>query len=148
MLFRSASTLLVTNRSANKITKYRKYQDTIEGDYQFNKDYSIHFGYRYASRRDEQILTGFALNSNDPVAIPPEDEIETNHTNAFFAGFKARPVKNWTLYFDAEHGTADNVFTRIGNYDYTNVRVKSRYAPNRKVNFNLAVITKDNSNPS
>ena len=68
--------------------------------------------------------------------------------NAFFGGFKARPVKNWTIYFDAEHGTADNVFTRIGNYNYTNIRAKTRYAPNRKISFNLAVITKDNSNPS
>jgi len=144
----TTDTRTFVNLSANKITKYRKYQDTIEGDYQFNAHYSIHFGYRYGSRRDEQILTGFALNSNAPTLLTPEDEIETNHTNAFFGGFKARPVKNWTIYFDAEHGTADNVFTRIGNYDYTNIRAKSRYTPNRKVSFNLAVITKNNSNPS
>ncbi|HEY3025593.1 MAG TPA: hypothetical protein VGJ55_05550 [Pyrinomonadaceae bacterium] len=137
-----------TNLSVNKITKYRKYQDTVEGDYQFSKNYSIHFGYRYGSRRIEQILSGFALNSNAPTLLVPEDEVETNHTHAFIGGFKARPAKNWTIYFDAEHGTADNVFTRIGNYDYTNIRAKSRYAPNRKLSFNLAVITKDNSNPS
>jgi hypothetical protein len=40
------------------------------------------------------------------------------------------------------------VFTRIGNYDFTNVRAKSRYKPNRNVSFNLAYITKNNSNPS
>jgi hypothetical protein len=137
-----------SNLGVSKITKYRKYQDTVEGDYQFNKNYSIHFGYRYGSRHIEQILSGFALNSNAPTALVPEDEIENNHTNAFFGGFKARPANNWTIYFDAEHGTADNVFTRIGNYNYTNIRAKSRWAPNRKVNFNLAVITKDNSNPS
>ena len=137
-----------SNLGVSKTTKYRKYQNTVEGDYQFNKNYSIHFGYRYGSRRIEQILSGFALNTNAPVALVPEDEVETNHTNAFFGGFKARPAKNWTIYFDAEHGTADNVFTRIGNYNYTNIRAKSRYAPNRKINFNLAVITKDNSNPS
>ena len=137
-----------SNLGVSKITKYRKYQDTVEGDYQFNKNYSIHFGYRYGSRRIEQILSGFALNSNAPTALVPEDEVENNHTNAFFGGFKARPANNWTIYFDAEHGTADNVFTRIGNYNYTNIRAKSRYAPNRKINFNLAVITKDNSNPS
>jgi hypothetical protein len=137
-----------TNLGVSKITKYRKYQDTVEGDYQFNKNYSIHFGYRYGSRRIEQLLSGFALNSNAPTALVPEDEIETNHTNAFFGGFKARPANNWTIYFDAEHGTADNVFTRIGNYNYTNIRAKSRYAPNRKMNFNFAVITKDNANPS
>jgi hypothetical protein len=141
-------TIAFSNLAANKITRYRKYQDTVEGDYQFNKNYSIHFGYRYGSRRIEQILSGFALNSNSPTLLVPEDEVETNHTNAFFAGFKARPAKNWTIYFDAEHGTADNVFTRIGNYNYTNVRAKTRYAPNRKINFNFAVITKDNANPS
>jgi hypothetical protein len=137
-----------TNLPVTKTTKYRKYQDTFEGDYQFNPRYSIHFGYRYGSRRIEQILSGFALNSNSPTLLVPEDEVESNHTHAFFGGFKARPVKNWTLYFDAEHGTADNVFTRIGNYNYTNIRAKSRWAPNRKINFNVAVITKDNSNPS
>jgi hypothetical protein len=144
----SSSSLVISGLSANKITKYRKYQDTVEGDYQFNKNYSVHFGYRYGSRRDEQILTGFALNQNSPPALTPSDEINRNHTNAFFGGFKARPAKNWTLYFDAEHGTADNVFTRIGNYDYTNIRAKSRYTPNRKVSFNLALITRDSSNPS
>jgi hypothetical protein len=149
-----------SNLGVSKITKYRKYQDTVEGDYQFNKNYSIHFGYRYGSRHIEQILSGFALNSNAPVPLTSvaactspsvtcaKDEIETNHTNAFFGGFKARPANNWTIFFDAEHGTADNVFTRIGNYNYTNIRAKSRYAPNRKMNFNFAVITKDNANPS
>jgi len=141
-------TISFNNLSANKITKYRKYQDTLEGDYQFNARYSVHFGYRYGSRRIEQILTGFALNSNSPTLNVPEDEVENNHTHAFFAGFKARPIKNWTIYFDGEHGTADNVFTRIGNYNYTNIRAKSRYSPNRKINFNLALITKDNANPS
>ena len=142
------NTISFSNLPANKITKYRKYQDTLEGDYQFNAGYSVHFGYRYGSRRIEQILSGNALNSNSPTLVVPEDEVENNHTHAFFAGFKARPVKNWTIYFDGEHGTADNVFTRIGNYNYTNIRAKTRYAPNRKISFNLAVITKDNSNPS
>jgi hypothetical protein len=40
------------------------------------------------------------------------------------------------------------VFTRIGNYNYTNIRAKSRYKPTSRVGFNLALITKDNSNPS
>jgi hypothetical protein len=52
------------------------------------------------------------------------------------------------VYFDAEHGTADNVFTRIGNYDYLNIRAKSRYSPTNKLSFNVAVITRNNSNPS
>jgi len=145
-------TIGFNNLDANETTKYRKYQNTLEGDYQFNPRYSIHFGYRYGSRRIERIFEGFNLGSNGNATTPPvrttAQEVEQNHTHAFFGGFKARPVKNWTIYFDGEHGTADNVFTRIGNYNYTNIRAKSRYAPNRKISFNLAVITKDNSNPS
>jgi hypothetical protein len=73
---------------------------------------------------------------------------ENNHTHAFLGGFKARPAKNWTIYFDAERGTADNIFTRIGNYDYTNIRAKSRFALKKNLLFNLAVITRNNANPS
>jgi hypothetical protein len=145
-------TIAFTNLDANRNTKYRKYQDTLEADYQFSPRYSVHFGYRYGSRRIEQSFEGFNLGSNGSVTPPPartaESEEEQNHTHAFFGGFKARPAKTWTIYLDAEHGTADNVFTRIGNYDYTNIRAKSRYMPNKKFSFNLAVITKDNSNPS
>lgn len=141
-----------SNLDANRITKYRKYQNTIEGDYQFNARYSIHVGYRYGSRRIEESFEGFNLGSSGSLTPPPartsESEVEKNHTNAFFGGFKARPAKNWSIYFDGEHGTADNVFTRIGNYDYTNIRAKSRYTPSKKVSFNLAVITRNNSNPS
>jgi hypothetical protein len=145
-------TISFTNLDANRLTKYRKYQDTIEGDYQFNTGYSIHLGYRYGSRRIEQRFDGFTLSSNGSVTPPPvrtsDVEVEQNHTHAVFGGFKARPVKNWTIYFDAEHGTADNVFSRIGNYNYTNIRAKSRYAPSKKLSFNVALITKNNANPS
>jgi hypothetical protein len=145
-------TIGFSNLDANRITKYRKYQNTLEGDYQFNARYSIHFGYRYGSRRIEESFEGFNLGSNGsltpPAARTSTSEVEQNHTHAFFGGFKARPAKNWTIYFDGEHGTADNVFTRIGNYNYTNIRAKSRYAPSKKVSFNLAFITKNNSNPS
>jgi hypothetical protein len=145
-------TIAFTNLDATRITNYRKYQNTLEGDYQFNPRYSIHLGYRYGSRRIEQSFEGFNLGSSGSLTPPParssEFEEEQNHTHAFFGGFKARPVKDWTIYFDAERGSADNVFTRIGNYDYTNIRAKSRYTPNRKISFNLAVITKNNSNPS
>ncbi|HEY6230019.1 MAG TPA: hypothetical protein VIW64_02035, partial [Pyrinomonadaceae bacterium] len=141
-----------SNLDATRITKYRKYQNTLEGDYQFNRRYSIHFGYRYGSRRIEESFEGFNPGSNGSVTPPPartsDEESQTNHTHAFFGGFKARPLKVWTIYFDAEHGTADNVFTRIGNYDYTNIRAKSRYTPNKKLSLNLAVITRNNSNPS
>ena len=140
------------NLDANKTTRYRKYQNTIEADYQFNPRYAVHFGYRYGSRRIEELFDGFLLSSNGSVTTPPARittaRVERNHTNAFFGGLKARPVDNWTIYFDAEHGTADNVFTRIGNYNYTNFRARTRYAPNRTLSFNFAAIVKNNANPS
>jgi hypothetical protein len=141
-----------SNLDVTKITKYRKYQNTVEGDYQFSSRYSVHLGYRYGSRHIEEFFNGFNFGSSGSLTPPAtrttEEFTEDNHTHAFLGGFKARPVSNWTLYFDAEHGTADNVFTRIGNYNYTNIRVKSRYAPSKKLSFNLAVITKNNANPS
>ncbi|MBC8030123.1 MAG: hypothetical protein H7Z16_08420 [Pyrinomonadaceae bacterium] len=145
-------TVSIGNLDAHRTTRYRKYQNTFEGDYQFNPRYSIHLGYRYGSRRIEESFEGFNLGSNGSLTPPPvrssSSEVAQNHTHAFFGGFKARPVKNWTIFFDAERGSADNVFTRIGNYDYTNIRAKSRYAPNKKLSFHLALITKNNSNPS
>jgi hypothetical protein len=141
-------TIGFSNRDVNTRTEYRKVQNTIEGDYQFNKDYSIHLGYRYGRRRIEEAISGFALNSNAPTALTPVSEEEHNNTHAVLGGFKARPAHDWTIYFDAEHGTADNVFTRIGNYDYTNIRAKSRYKPTSRLTFNLALIAKNNSNPS
>jgi hypothetical protein len=136
------------NRDVDTHTDYRKIQNTIEGDYQFNKNYSIHLGYRYGRRRIEEATSGFGLNANAPAPLVPVSETEENNTHAFLGGFKARPQKEWTIYFDAEHGTADNVFTRIGNYNYTNIRAKSRFKPTSRIAFNLSLIARNNSNPS
>ncbi|HJY30601.1 MAG TPA: hypothetical protein VJ306_21385 [Pyrinomonadaceae bacterium] len=141
-------TIGFSNRDVLTNTKYRKIQNTIEGDYQFSPRYSVHLGYRYAQRRVEEAISGFNLGANQPTALVRDSFTEHNNTHAVLGGFKARPLSEWTLYFDAEHGTADNVFSRIGNYNYTNVRAKSRYKPSSRVAFNLAVITKDNSNPT
>jgi hypothetical protein len=140
--------IAINNRNVNTLTDYRKIQNTIEGDYQFNKNYSLHLGYRYGRRRIEEAISGFALNSNAPTPLVPDSFTEHNNTHAVLGGFKARPQNDWTVYFDAEHGTADNVFTRIGNYNYTNIRAKSRYKPTSRIAFNVALIAKNNSNPS
>ncbi len=144
-------TFAIGNLDAHRRTEYRKYQNTLEGDYQFNARNSIHFGYRYGKRTVLEAFEGYNLGSNGSVTPPArtsELEEEENHTHAFFGGFKVRPMSNWTIFFDAEHGTADNVFTRIGNYDYTNVRAKTHYSPTKNFSVNLAVITKNNANPS
>jgi hypothetical protein len=136
------------NLGTSTLTKYRKFQNTVEADYQFNDRFSMHLGYRYGTRHIEDFRSGSNPGALVPGAVPFIAEEETNHTHAFFGGFKARPTKNWTIYFDGERGSADNVFTRVGNYDHTNVRAKSRYAPTKNLSFNLGVVTRDNSNPS
>jgi hypothetical protein len=141
-------TIGFNNRDVLTNTDYRKIQNTIEGDYQFNPHYSIHLGYRYATRRVEEAISGFNLGANQPTALVPDSFTEHNHTHAVLGGFKARPLNEWTIYFDAEHGTADNVFSRLGNYNYTNIRAKSRYKPTTRLALNLAFIAKNNSNPS
>ena len=140
-----------SNLDAHTLTKYRKYQNTVEGDYQFNARNSVHFGYRYSHRNIDEAFEGNDLASNGSVSGNPRSSSSdsfVNNTHAVFGGFKTRPANNWTIYFDAEKGTADNVFTRIGNYDYTNIRAKSRYAPRKNLSFNLAFISRDNANPS
>jgi hypothetical protein len=52
------------------------------------------------------------------------------------------------MFLDAEKGTADNVFFRIGNYDYTNVRFKTRYVPSKDLSLDFGFISRDNANPS
>ena len=145
-------TIAFTNLDANRSTTYRKYQNTIEVDYQFNDRYSVHVGYRYGRRRIGEFFEGFNLGTNGSVTTPPARsasvELEENHTNAIIAGFKLRPFDPFTVYFDMERGTADNVFTRIGNYNYTNIRAKTRYQPSRKLGFNVSLVVKNNSNPS
>ncbi|HEX6649601.1 MAG TPA: hypothetical protein VF075_08675 [Pyrinomonadaceae bacterium] len=141
-------TIGFSNSNVNTNTDYRKIQNTIEGDYQFNRDYSIHLGYRYARRRVTEAISGFNLSSSSPPALVPESSTEENNTHAILGGFKARPYRDWTIYFDAEKGTADNVFSRIGNYDYTNIRAKSKYKPTSRTAFNVALIAKNNANPS
>ncbi len=138
-----------TNLGTSKITSYRKITNTIEGDYQINNQYAFHFGYRYGTRRETAYYNGYNPGAYLPAAVPnPENDVEENHTNVFFGGFKARPVKTWTIFFDAERGTADNIFTRWGQYDYTNFRVKSRFTPSRKFALNFSLVTKDNSDPT
>jgi hypothetical protein len=141
-------TIGFSNRDVNTRTEYRKIQNTIEGDYQFNRDYSIRLGYRYGRRRVTEAISGFNLGTNAPAALVPDSHTEHNNTHAILGGFKAKPASDWTIYFDAEHGTADNVFSRIGNYDYTNIRAKTRYNPTSRIAINLAVISRNNANPS
>ncbi len=138
--------VLLLDELAFNVTSYRRYQNTVEGDYEFNSRLALHFGYRYSNRHIEQeSLTEI------PDALPgePEEpEIFDNTAHAGFVGFKARPLKVWSLYFDLEKGTTDNVFTRVDNYNYTNVRLRSIIKPVKTLAINTSLVTKDNNNPT
>lgn len=128
-----------------RATKYRRYMNTVEGDYEFNARYGVFAGYRYTNRHIEHDSRDQNL-ANPPTAL--EQDAFDNRTNAVLFGFRARPKLFWSIYFDGEHGTTDNVFVRVDNYKYTNFRVRTRVAPNPKFSFNASVITKDNNNPA
>jgi hypothetical protein len=135
---------VVTNLLSFRTIDYRRYMNTIEGDFDISSRLSIHAGYRYADRHIE-------LGSSDitvGAAAVPEREMIDNSTNTFIFGFKAKPVKIWSLYMDMEKGSADNVFTRTDNYEFTNVRVRSILRPNKTLSINTSLVTKNNTNPA
>jgi hypothetical protein len=136
---------VVTNTLSFRTIDYRRYLNTIEGDFDINSRLSIHAGYRYADRHIE--LGSSAIPVGGTAPAPERDKID-NSTDTFIFGFKAKPFKIWSLYMDMEKGSADNVFTRTDNYDFTNVRLRSILRPNRTLSFNASFVTKDNSNPA
>lgn len=146
-----------------RIEGFKRYLNTIEGDYQFNNKFGLHLGYRYSNRTINEGGYNFTVrNTSGVVAINNPSSLcstltsdnprvfcgeESNSTNALIAGFKAKPMKNWMIFGDLEHGTADNAFTRLANYNYTNLRLRTQ-ANFDKFSVNFSVITKDNENPS
>jgi hypothetical protein len=118
-------------------------QNAIEADYRFNKRLSAHVGYRFTHR----VFDMGDLTPPDDVALN-FDPTRTNNTHTVFGGFRARPVDIWTLYFDFEHGQADNVFTRVANYDFNNFRVRTIVKPTKTLAINGSMIVRKNDNPS
>jgi hypothetical protein len=135
----------VTNKEEFRTTSYRRYLNTIEGDIDLNKRLSFHLGFRNTDRQIE--LQQQSITAGQPPSESKPEEFN-NRTKAFIFGFKAKPVKFWSLYFDLEHGNTDNVFTRTANYDYTNIRARSIVRPTHSLSFNASVITRDNTNPT
>jgi len=129
-------------------TSYRQYLNQVEADYKINKKYSVHGGYRYTNRNID-------LNDSHLTQLPPAATVSTpgsdtfnNSTHAGFFGAKAQPFSAWTIYGDVETGTADNVFVRVDNYNYTNYRVRNTIRPTKTLSINASFVSKDNSNPT
>jgi hypothetical protein len=137
---------LFVNTLSFRETSSRRTINTIEIDYDFHRSFSGHVGHRYTDRRIE--LNKLDVTLLAPAPVPGEPEVFQNRTNTYFFGFRAKPVKIWTTYFDFERGATDNVFTRVDNYDFTNVRVRSMLRPTPRLTVSMSVVAKDNNNPS
>jgi len=135
---------VVTNLLSFRTIDYRRYMNTIEGDFDISSRLSVHAGYRYADRHIELGSSDITVGA---AAVPEREKID-NSTNTFIFGFKAKPVKIWSLYMDMEKGSADNVFTRTDNYEFTNVRVRSILRPSKTLSINTSLVTKNNTNPA
>lgn len=134
----------ITRSLANRLTAYRRFSDTIEGDYQVNNRLAFNIGYRYTHRR--VVVNGFDTNLITGVSTSSGNEELENTTHSVIAGVKVKPTKNWSIFADAERGESDNVFTRLANNDFVNFRVRS-IAHVKRFSFNMSGIVKNNDSP-
>lgn len=139
---------VVTRSTGYRLKHYRRLTNTAEFDYQFSNRLGFHVGYRYTKRNVEgagvdNVLTS-APSPTNPLLINFE---EHNTTHAGIGGVKIKPIKNWVIFADVEKGSADNVFTRVENYHYTNFRARSRWTLD-DFTINVSAMTKDNTNPT
>lgn len=160
--FRNAANTITTYRSiasyAYRVNDFNRLSNLLEADYQFSNKFSIHAGWRHTRREinvfglEGSTTTNTILPTPSPLPTPSVSsltigETEENSTNTFIAGTKIKPTKGWVIFADVEHGTSDNVFTRLENYDFTNFRVRSRWSY-KTFTVNVSGITKNNTNPS
>ena len=140
---------------ATRELRLRRFENNLEFDYDFGPRFSFFVGHRYQDRRQQHTARGRlyplqgTIAGQNPAAANAfftEDDVE-NSTNGFFGGFKARPVKAWSIYFDANRGTSDNAFTRVDYYDTVAFRLRNRVQLRRGLNLSASLVTRDNNNP-
>ncbi len=137
--------VVMSRAGVYRFTNFRRLMNTVEGDYDVNRYFSFYVGYRFTNRRVilEHVDTDLLSLSQST----GDEEVE-NTTHSVLVGFKAKPIlKIWTIFFDVEHGEADNVFTRLANYNATNLRVRNIVRPTNQLSFNFSYQRKDNTNP-
>jgi hypothetical protein len=129
-----------------RLDGFKRFLNTIEGDYQFSPRFGVNIGYRFTHRQVD--LAGFNRPLAPSTALPTIIvEEEENSTNTLLVGTRIKPFKNWSIFADLEHGESDNAFTRLSNYNFTNFRVRSNWNY-RQFSFNVSAIARNNENPS
>jgi hypothetical protein len=132
---------------------FKRFTNTIEGDYQFNNKVGINLGYRFTHRKVALAHVNRLVDDLANRTIPFvgsttfDNEEEENSAHIILVGAKIKPMQNWAIFADGERGEADNAFIRLANYDYTNFRVRSNWNY-RRFTFNVSGIIRNNENPS
>jgi hypothetical protein len=125
-------------------THYRRFTNLIEGDVQVNRRFAFNIGYRYTHRR--VALSVFEQNLLSSSILEDESDSHSNSTNAVIVGVRIKPTDNWNIYGDFEKGQSDNVFTRLSNNRYTNLRVRS-ITHFKRFTVNFSGLIRNNDNP-
>jgi hypothetical protein len=131
-----------TTTRGYRLMAYRRFTDTIEGDFRLNKMFSFNLGYRYTQRR----VAADEIDFNAANVPTRSSDLFTNNTNSIIAGMKIKPYKFWSIYADAERGTADNVFTRLANNKFYNFRLRS-ITNLKQLSLNFSAIVRNNDSP-
>ncbi len=135
-----------TNTTWYRLNKFERFVNTFDGDYQFSPRFGINIGYRFTHRKVD--IEGFNRplppSTSAPTIIAEEEE---NSTHTLLVGTRIKPFKNWSIFADLEYGEADNAFTRLSNYNFTNFRLRSNWNY-KQFTFNVSGISRENENPS
>lgn len=128
----------------------KRLTNTLEGDFQVTRQFAFSLGYRYTHRKvnlgiRNQTVDDLLNRPLSPATFSTDEE--ENSANIFLVGAKIKPTKSWTIFADAEVGSADNAFVRLANHDYMNLRMRSNWSY-KKFTFNVSGILRNNENPS
>ncbi len=123
----------------------KRFTNTLEADYQVNSRFGFNIGYRYTHRTVNEGLANRPITPSGTATGSGEEE--ENTTNTILFGTKIKPTKDWSIFADAEHGEADNAFTRLANYNFTNFRARSNWNY-KQFTFSVSGIVRNNENPS
>ncbi|MFN0140279.1 MAG: hypothetical protein ACKVQW_09355 [Pyrinomonadaceae bacterium] len=131
---------------------FKRFTNTIEGDYQFNNKVGVNIGYRYTHRKVSIAHVNRTVDDfvNRPITAAftsADDEEEENTAHILLFGAKIKPTTSWAIFVDGERGEADNSFIRLANNDYTNFRVRSNWNY-KQFTFSVSGIIRNNENPS
>ena len=133
-------TTTLSGETFQSLLKFKSYLNRLEGRYDFNRSVGVRVGYLYTTRDVSM------QHIEDGVPEPLEDtELDTN---TLLLGANFRVNRKFRLFFDWEHGTFDNVFTRLSAADIDRVRVRTRWQPVRGVRFNTSWFLFDSTNPN